>query len=944
MSSIPKLIKPYLLSREPSEDGEWEAYCPLHDDDKRSASFNFDKGVWHCFAGCQGGTIRELVQRLADEREDVGEATRGGFVDEPTDLDAERRRRRGSGASEGVSIAAVKGYHEALLANSTAMEYLHDKRGLTTDTLKRFLIGWDRKQKAFTIPMLSADESEVLNVRRYRPASGSRRSQYWNVKGMGKRRLYPESVLAESSDLLLCEGEWDCLLANQEGTPAITSTGGAANWSQEYNPRFEGKNVCVMYDADEVGDKGAKRAAHGISKYASSVRIASLPYERTEEHGDDITDFIVRDGKDGQDLAELIRLAAPYGSTNGSAPEGVESVDVSVLDSFDASLSGRPLKMIATVTGKRNPPYQVPSKLEFSCTMDAGQKCGICPMYSRGGEHSAEVEPSDPIILEMLDTNNKSLTDVYRRIARAVKCTKLTTVVQEYRNVEELFARPSIERMSHDDDSEYTNRKILSVGRHDTAVNRTFRMVGTVLPNPKSQRAEFLGWDVNPTESDIDSFKLDRSTREMLEMFQPAKGQSPLKKCGEIARDLESNVTHIIGRPELHIAMDLVYHSALSFRFVGIEVPRGWLELLVIGDTRTGKSAVAEALIKHYGVGRLISCESATFAGIVGGLQQFGAGREWTITWGAIPLNDRRIVVMDEVSGLTTEQIAQMSSIRSSGVAQLTKIQEEQTTARTRLIWMGNPRKGALRDYTYAHQAITDLIGNPEDVARFDLAMSVGADDVPSESINRRYSEDVPHRYTTEACRALIYWAWSRKPSDIIMSRSAEQTIFEEAVKLGERYIEDPPLVQSANVRIKIARLAVALASRTYSTDRTGQKVKVRAEHVRDAVTFMDYLYKQESFGYFQRSAEAIKDRRLGVESMDEVAQYLKTRPGLAKFLRSVPGGFRRQDMEDMLNYTREEATAVINKLWMARMITKRSGGDITISPLLHQLLREVKE
>lgn len=939
MLSVPKLIQPFLLSEEPNDDGEWEAYCPLHDDNKRSASFNFDKGVWHCFAGCAGGTIRDLLKELKEGGEDR-EPGRGGFVDDPVDLDEERAKRRGRNAAT-VSEASVEGWHQSLLNNPDGLAFLANERGIELPSVERFRLGWDSTQKAFTIPVISSD-GDIYNVRRYRPPTGEKRSQYWNIKGMGRRQLFPEKVLEENERVLLCEGEWDCILANQMGIAAVTSTGGAANWSEEFNARFEGKKVWVLYDADDTGDAGARRAAHGISRYATDTFIASLPYDRTPEHGKDISDYIMQDGMSEFDLREVLDAAKRYGEARRLPSEG-EPVAVSVLDSFDANLSGRPLEMIATVTGKRNPPYQVPSRIEYACTMDAGQKCAICPMMARNGQHEVKVEPSDPMNLEMIDTGGKALEDVLRRLAGAVKCNRLTMKSEEHRNIEELFARTSIESMA-DEDDEYTNRKILSVGRHNTGVNSTYRLVGTVLPNPRSQRAEFLSWNVDPTESNIDAFRLDDETRELLALFETGPRQSPLKKCGEIARDLESNVTHIIGRPELHIAMDLVYHSAIGFNFAGTAVERGWIELLVLGDTRTGKSAVAEKLIKHYGVGRLISCESATFAGIVGGLQQYGAGREWTITWGAIPLNDRRIVVLDEISGLTTEQIAQMSSIRSSGIAQLTKIQEQQTTARTRLIWLGNPRRGALRDYTYAHQAIIELIGNPEDVARFDVAMSVAADDVASEAINRRYSEDVDHIYSSKACQALIYWAWSRTPDQIKFTRGAEEAIFEEAVNLGGRYIEEPPLVQAANVRIKLARISVALAIRTHSTDPTGQHVKVKVAHVRDAVTFLDWLYSRESFGYRQRSQEIIEDKRMAVAAMDEITQYLKTRVGLAKFLRSVPGGFRRQDMEDMLNYSKEEATAIINKLWVARMVTKQSGGDIRISPLLHQLLREVKE
>jgi hypothetical protein len=46
-----------------------------------------------------------------------------------------------------------------------------------------------------------------------------------------------------------------------------------------------------------------------------------------------------------------------------------------------------------------------------------------------------------------------------------------------------------------------------------------------------------------------------------------------------------------------------------------------------------------------------------------------------------------------------------------------------------------------------------------------------------------------------------------------------EAKVFDAANEMGKLYIEDPPLIQAANVRIKIARVAVALAARTFSTD-----------------------------------------------------------------------------------------------------------------------------
>jgi hypothetical protein len=418
------------------------------------------------------------------------------------------------------------------------------------------------------------------------------------------------------------------------------------------------------------------------------------------------------------------------------------------------------------------------------------------------------------------------------------------------------------------------------------------------------------------------------------------KGQQPIKKLREISEDLSRHVTRIYGRPEMHALIDLTFHSAISFDFAGKRMNRGWLETLIVGDTRTGKSEAATMLSRHYQAGEIVSCESASYAGIIGGMQQYGSSKEWAITWGTVPINDRRLVVLDEIGGLSTEEIAAMSSVRSSGLAQLTKIQSEATHARTRLLWLGNPRNAPMSNFTYGVQAIQPLIGNPEDIARFDLAMSVRTGEVPASEINRSHGGG-RQRYTAESCRALIRWVWSRKPEQIRWAAGAEDAVYRAAQKLGADYIEDPPLIQVANVREKIARVAVAIAARLYSTDRTGQLIVVKKEHVKDAMTFIDHLYNMPGFGYGERSKEVLRDAEKATSLKTEIKSYLYEKPNLAKFLRNT-SSFRRQDIEEVLNVDREQANAVISRLWESKMVRKDKG-DVRVQPELHQLLRELK-
>lgn len=921
-----RLLEPYLAGT-PRDDGECDLYCPLHDDGKRSASINLDSGVWYCHAGCGGGRISDLLSR------------RGDWI--PARNGARGRssaRRAAAGPPEAVTDDDVSDWATALLEDVVRFEDLRSARGLHTDTIINRRIGWDAERKVYTIPVFDR-KGKLVSLRRYdlRPREGRRKM--WGVRGMNSPALYPIDALA-ADEIVVCEGELDALITEQFGFPTITRTGSAGTWRPEWSEMFSGKKVFLAGDADVPGQEGNLKVAHALARYADEIRIVRLPYPVTEKHGKDLTDWWLEHDGETSAFRRMLDDSPEFdGETVG--PETLDPSDATVLDAFDAERVGRPLRLTVTIKGKREPGYSVPRRAKFSCTMDAGEKCAACPMRAAGGEMEATIPSRDPLILEMMNATKAQVTDALRRGSGIVKCNRLRTEIPEYQSVEVLFARPSVEHVRGGSSSEdYKGLKITSVGRHDTSPNNTVSVVGALFPDPRRQLNEFLAWDVARQESSLDRFEMTDALRRELSRFAPKKGERPLRKFRSIVDSLVANVTQIYGRPEMHALMDLAFHSALSFDFAGKRLERGWLDVLVVGDTRTGKSEVATRLSRHYGAGEVVSCEAASFAGVIGGLQQYGATKEWAVTWGAIPINDRRLVVLDEVGGLSVEGIAEMSSVRSSGIAELTKIQQERTHARTRLIWLGNPRNGRMSDYTYGVQAILPLIGSNEDVARFDLAMSVAAGEVSSDEINRRHDRSV-EVFDRDLCSLLLRWGWSRTAEQILWQDGAEDAVFAAAKDLGSRYVEDPPLVQSANVREKVARIAVALAIRLFSSDPSGEKVLVEKAHVQEAVVLLDQIYEIPSFGYAERSRTALANVETARAEAGRMRTYLRNNRSLAVFLRES-SSFRRQDVEEVLNLDRESANAVINTLWTSRMVRKDKG-DVRVEPTLHDLLRKME-
>lgn len=409
------------------------------------------------------------------------------------------------------------------------------------------------------------------------------------------------------------------------------------------------------------------------------------------------------------------------------------------------------------------------------------------------------------------------------------------------------------------------------------------------------------------------------------------------QKFDQIHRDLEANVTKIYLRRDLLTAIDLVVHSVLQFRFQGDVVRKGWVEGLVIGDTRCGKSESVDRIIHHYRVGELVTGENATFAGLIGGMQQ--TQKTWSITWGKFPLNDRRFIVIDELSGLQQEAIARMSGVRSSGVAEIIKIQTERTMARVRTLWMSNPRgRRPLAAFNSGIDAVQDLIGQPEDIARFDFALTVATNEVPLNVINASRREVVPARYTSHLCNRLVYWAWSRKPDQVKFVDGAEEECLKAATWLSRKYVA--PLVEGAEQRIKVARLAVSAAARVFSATPDGECVVVTPAHVEFVREYLDQIYSKPSMAFDLHSRAKLLDKE--IQDVSEVQDRFEHLPDELRSLLADAPSFLATDLQDYAGLNREQALDFTSFLVRKRCIRKGKFGYYKL-PAFIQFLRNFR-
>lgn len=954
----------YLTGEVKNSGEEHVGFCPICEDpdssNTPSASFNFNKMVWACRGKCSarkddgnaGGSILTLFKTLKSSgfnfRSERMKGANGRQGSPLVTFNAERK----TGKSNRVTQPYVDSWARKLWSADEHLRELMQERGLSEETIRRFEIGWDGQR--YTLPVRDA-AGQLVNIRRYN--LGASKNKMLNIQNHGGVRLYNAQVLNDAQTVVLCEGEMDCLILNQEGIPAVTATAGAATFNDEMAKQFQDKTVFVCYDADDEGNMGAAKAGKMVAVYAREVYKVDIPLPGK---GADVTDYMFKESHTAKDFKKLMSNATPIAAYKKMVAEEApsEGTPVSLENSMAQTYHEDTLEIVGTIAGKQNPPFKVPKRFNVSCNMSKGPICQQCPVFFRDGDLTVEIAQNDTNLFKFLDVNDEKFPKVMRSISGALCSDRAEFEVFEPYYLEELVVGNSVDAREDGADQKPVTRQMFSVNTHATEVNSVVKLIGKNVANPRNQRLSFMAWGNEPVRTSLDTFDLSDDMRKDLAAFQvrtndPDNLQSPLDKCYEIADDLAQHVTRIYGRDLLHVAYDLVWHSPLAFEVEGRMIEKGWLECAVVGDTRTGKSEAAMQLSKHYRAGVLKSCEGATFAGLVGGVQQMGSG-SWITTWGVIPLNDRRLVALDEVSGLKDKDVIEnMSSIRSSGLAQIVKISTEETSARTRLIWIFNPADGGMIDERpgLGVDALRTVVKQQEDIARFDFVVAARASEVEAGTINQDHRPAHPQVYNQEMCSNLVLWAWSLKPEQIHFTKSAIAAARAIAKTIGDEYVADPPLLQAENARFKLYRIAAAIAARTFHIEwpeKGKMRLVVNADHVRDAKRFLDEIYgPSQGMGYRGASKRIIDARETAKKNRHNAKTYLLSNPDTVwatlKAVATDPK-FRQRDFEEFGGMQRDAAVKAVTTLQQMGMIHRKSQGYITMDKQLVSVLRQLED
>lgn len=196
----------------------------------------------------------------------------------------------------------AKVYHQRLPAR--IRRYLN-ARGIPDPIIEKYLLGWNGRR--ITIPVYDREGRLVLYKLGKAPDDHSDSPKMlYDPPGVTAELYGWDTLRWQPSFVIVCEGEYDRLVLEARNFPAVTGTGGAGVFKEDWARAIaKVPDVYVCYDNDAPGRAGAERVARLIQP----AKMVTLPSEVGE--GGDVTDFFVRLGRTPDDFRRLLSEARP---------------------------------------------------------------------------------------------------------------------------------------------------------------------------------------------------------------------------------------------------------------------------------------------------------------------------------------------------------------------------------------------------------------------------------------------------------------------------------------------------------------------------------------------------------------------------------------------------------------------------------------------------------
>lgn len=870
------------------------AQCPFHKEKVPSFTINVETHQWFCHGCGEGGGYVSFMQKFLG----ITKHDAMSIVDD----------WKAGKALPFPSEQLVAEAYGCLKRNTLAMQMLYGW-GVTDKIIDKYRIGFSNAEQRFYFP-IRTQYGFLVNIRKYMPAEfregKDKAPKCIGVQRCNDARFWPWENL-EQNTIFIVEGEKDCLAAIGQGLNAVTGTGGSTPPMADYSI-FKGKRVYIMTDNDDAGDALARKYIDMISGQTNDIKRVRLPVK-------DYADYYSKYGD-----ANVLQYAASVDYDLKTDEVQAKRMTLSENESVD-NMGERVLFDNMIVTGSDPKTYAIPSVVCIKCT--AGSDCKRpCKLY--GGKTSIELAFEDRELIHMIDSADKRMYDLAKR---ACGCPKISVTPTRYTNAQRIVFQEKASLLGGLDDASFEPRYGFYMYDKDRlAATSKYTFDARKVTDPRTQKVYY---SIKNAKIDNEEFKAPLD----IEFFSSiAKESKSVTDFLQKHYDKWLADCRVYGRLDLFSAYLLTMSSVTEIPYKSGTV-KGTLDTIAIGDTRTGKSLLAQNMLRKLNMGGYVNGENARLTGVLGGVVRLGDS--WIITWGAIPLNDRGFLTIDEATGLTVEDITQLSSVRSGCVATINKVVRGEARARTRLFWIANSRSGKnTNEYFWkGFGAFQEFIPVNEDQARFDLVIGASRDDIDTlQDIDAHVlPEEVLQKY-----RNLIYTAWTLNP-EFIKVESYEH-LHEVTKELCKKFSGGTLLIKEAAYE-KLLRVAAALSVLAGSFD--GDKNLIITNKMLEwASDYLEYIFSRPSIDYKYYVKKVQEEERLMRENTEYATALCSQYPALRVLLNNSK--FRGMQMMEVLGIDKDTVSKLLSQMLLKGLIRMSTGGLYSPSVNLINIIRSL--
>lgn len=807
-------------------------------------------------------SFNKLLKDIEDKRQKYESSTRKG-------------NEIIEGGDEYVKVCMNK-----LLSDNDSIEYLNKTRYITPQLIEKFQLGID-DSGAFTIPIRDKN-GQLLNIKKYNPRSLDK-SKKWSYK-VNDRKNIPNPYSAFSHEtIVIFEGEPDMYCARAHGIHSAVTFGAAGIripdvLGDDMENLLYGKNIIIVFDADETGTENAYRVAADIYDIVDQIKIIDLNKSKSNSFGldpdllndngkrveKDFTDFLKKNGFGEPALDKFNRLVqtteAYYQNESRSESKEVKinlseaKKGVKYYDSYGNTI----LRLTAEVEEKLDAPYKYDRHLNVKCPrMDpdssyTSKTCDNCRLMNiirddqekyringmditinTFGDNREEMQKEDVMVepIYIFDMA-KSPLDKYEAKRKEIvgipkTCSACNIMVKSIYNLIEVTLKTTTENFNENSDNDvniYDYKAFILDKKNDIEIEtgRTYGFKGYISYDPAKASSVFFADDYIEVMNTHEKFNMTEEIHDMLKSrFKPDNWTiDDIDQELNYRYSIYQDAMGIVGREDLVFGVELVTTSILNMAFDGLpSIQRGWLELAAIGDSRTGKSIIIRWFDNHFGINSYITCTTVSRAGLLSGVTND------KIKFGLLARKHRGMLLFDEASHLSTDQYRELNTSRSDGLIQSVQIKSGSTWGKNRKVFIANPRGDDKIDQNLASfvrkqaiQEFLDLFGSAPAVQRFDIGMRLFADDVSIEDLKTNY-KPIVDQYTSYECNTLRQFAWTRNAKTHVKFEDGfEEKLIECTNRMMAKYHENTQLV-SIEIKTKLVRMAQALAVLLYSVE-----------------------------------------------------------------------------------------------------------------------------